>query len=210
MSVCKFSNQSTFPFILPSLPYGDTALEPVISAKTFSFHHQKHHNTYIVNLNKLIDGTEMAKHDLESIIKASFGHADKTAIYNNAAQVWNHTFFWHSMTLPNTQTLGGELLKRVERDFGSVSSFKDAFKTAGTSQFGSGWAWICENTDGKIVIVKTANADSPITQGLNPLLTCDVWEHAYYIDYQNKRPDFLTAFIDSLANWSFAESRLKY
>ncbi len=210
MSICNLSNQNTFPFVLPSLPYGDTALEPIVSAKTFSFHHQKHHNTYIVNLNKLIDGTEMAKHDLESIIKASFGHQDKLAIYNNAAQVWNHTFFWHSMTLPNTQILGGELLKRVERDFGSISSFKEAFKTAGTSQFGSGWTWICENTEAKIVIVKTSNADSPITQGLNPLLTCDVWEHAYYIDYQNKRLDFLAAFIDSLANWSFAESRLKY
>jgi Fe-Mn family superoxide dismutase len=210
MSICSFSNQSKFPFVLPALPYASNALAPFVSEETFSFHHQKHHNTYIVNLNKLIEGTELASLDLETIIIQTFGKADKIGIYNNAAQVWNHSFFWQSMSAPKSKVLGGEILKRIEREFGSFASFADAFKNTGASQFGSGWVWVCEDASGKIVITKTSNADTPVTQGLNPLLTCDVWEHAYYIDYQNRRLDFLTAFIENLANWEVANQRLKH
>lgn len=208
MAFCKISNQTKFPFVLPPLPYNSSSLEPTMSANTFSFHHQKHHNAYIVNLNKLIDGTDFAKQDLESIILATANNADKAGIFNNAAQVWNHTFFWNSIKPNGGGKPSEKLLNAINKDFGSFESFCESFKAAGASQFGSGWVWLVQDENKKLSIVKTANAATPITQGLNPLLTCDVWEHAYYIDYQNRRPDFLSAFLEKLVNWSFAEGRL--
>jgi Fe-Mn family superoxide dismutase len=209
MTFCKISNQTQYPFVLPSLPYADTALEPVMSSKTFSFHHQKHHNAYVVNLNKLIEGSDFAKMDLESIIVATADKVDKAAIFNNAAQVWNHTFFWNSMSPSGGGKPSANLLNKINEDFGSFEAFCESFKSNGISQFGSGWVWLVQDKNSKkLSIVKTSNANSPITSGYNPLITCDVWEHAYYIDFQNKRPDFLSVFLEKLVNWNFASERL--
>ncbi len=194
-------------FTLPPLPYETTALEPHMSANTFSFHHAKHHQAYVTNLNNLIKDTPFAGKTLEEVIVESAKDASKAGIFNNAAQVWNHTFFWNSMKPNGGGKPTGALAAKIDEDFGSFDAFKDAFKTAATTQFGSGWAWlVLEN--GKLKVVKTANADLPMVHGQKALLTVDVWEHAYYLDYQNKRPDFVTAFLDHLANWDFAASNL--
>jgi Fe-Mn family superoxide dismutase len=195
------------PFELPALPYAQNALEPHISANTFSFHHGKHHNTYVVNLNKLIDGTPLASKSLEEIILDSAGDASKAGIFNNAAQVWNHTFFWNSMKPGGGGKPTGKIAAMIDESFGSYDKFAEEFKAAGAGQFGSGWAWLIED-GGKLAVTKTPNAELPMTKGKKALLTCDVWEHAYYLDYQNRRPDFLAAFLDHLVNWDFAEKNL--
>ena len=195
-------------FELPALPYEKNALEPHMSANTFDFHHGKHHNTYIVNLNGMLDGSNLADASLEDIIKATAGDPAKAGMFNNAAQVWNHTFFWNSMKPNGGGAPTGELAAKIDSDLGGFDAFKDAFKAAGATQFGSGWAWLVVGDGGKLEVVKTPNAETPLTQGKIPLLTCDVWEHAYYLDYQNRRPDFLASFLDNLANWDFAAENL--
>lgn len=195
-------------FELPALPYEKDALEPHMSAKTFEFHHGKHHNTYVVNLNGLLDGSDMAGKSLEEIIMATAGDSSKAGMFNNAAQVWNHTFFWNSMKPGGGGAPSGDLAAKIDEAFGSLDKFKEAFKQAGATQFGSGWAWLVVGDGGKLEVVKTPNAENPMTQGKTPLLTCDVWEHAYYLDYQNRRPDFLAAFLDHLVNWDFAAENL--
>ena len=192
-------------FELPDLPYAKDALEPHISANTFDFHHGKHHNTYVVNLNNMTADTDMASMSLEDIMKATAGDASKAGIFNNAAQVWNHTFFWNSMSPNGGGEPTGAIADAINASFGSYADFKEAFKTAGMTQFGSGWAWLVKNGD-KLEVVKTPNAECPLTDGMTPILTCDVWEHAYYLDYQNRRPDFLEAFLDNLVNWDFANA----
>jgi Fe-Mn family superoxide dismutase len=195
-------------FELPALPYEKNALEPHMSANTFDFHHGKHHNTYIVNLNGMLDGSDLADASLEDIIKATAGDPAKAGMFNNAAQVWNHTFFWNSMKPNGGGAPTGELAAKIDSDLGGFDAFKDAFKAAGATQFGSGWAWLVVGDGGKLEVVKTPNAETPLTQGKTPLLTCDVWEHAYYLDFQNRRPDFLASFLDNLANWDFAAENL--
>ncbi len=185
-------------FTLPPLPFEKDALEPHMSAETFSFHYEKHHNTYVVNLNKLVEGTEFADKSLEDIIKSSNG-----GIFNNAAQVWNHTFFWNSLSPKGGGMPTGALAEKITQDFGSFDKFKEEFSAAGATQFGSGWAWlVLEN--GKLKVEKTPNAETPLTKNQTPLLTIDVWEHAYYLDFQNRRPDFIATFLDKLVNWEFA------
>ncbi len=195
-------------FELPALPYEKNALEPHMSANTFDFHHGKHHNTYVVNLNKLLEGSPLEGKSLEDIITATAGDASKAGMFNNAAQVWNHTFFWNSMSPNGGGAPSGDLAAKIDDAFGSLDGFKEKFKEAGATQFGSGWAWLVVGDGGKLEIVKTPNAENPMTQGKTPLLTCDVWEHAYYLDYQNRRPDFLAAFLDNLVNWDFAAENL--
>ena len=195
-------------YVLPPLPYAQNALEPVISANTISFHYGKHHKAYVDNLNKLIVGTEFVGLSLEEVITATSGKADKATIFNNASQAWNHTFYWNSLT-PNG---GGEppaaLKVKIEASFGSVDACKKELAAAATSQFGSGWAWLVLDGD-KLKVIKTSNADSPLTKGMKPLLTIDVWEHAYYLDYQNRRADYVNAVLDKLTNWSFVANNLK-
>jgi Fe-Mn family superoxide dismutase len=193
---------------LPDLPYAKDALEPHISAKTLEFHHGKHHQAYVTNLNKLIEGTDLANAPLEDIIQKSVGDSSKAGIFNNSAQVWNHTFFWHSMKPQGGGAAPGAMLERINADFGSFDAFKEAFKQAATTQFGSGWAWLVVEKD-KLKVVKTPNADLPMVHGQKALLTLDVWEHAYYLDYQNRRPDYITTFLDHLVNWDFALKNLK-
>ena len=189
--------------VLPPLPYAENALEPVITANTMSFHYGKHHKGYVDNLNKLIAGTEYANLSLEKIITGTAGKPEKTAIFNNAAQTWNHTFYWKSMK-PNG---GGEppaaLKKRIEAAFGSVEACKKELSNAAVTQFGSGWAWLVLD-GGVLKVVKTANADDPLITTMKPLLTIDVWEHAYYLDCQNRRADYVNAVLDKLINWEFA------
>lgn len=193
---------------LPNLPYDKSALEPHISAKTLDFHHGKHHQAYVTNLNKLIDGTEYASQDLDSIIMASHGDATKAGIFNNAAQVWNHTFYWNCMKPNGGGKPGDDLMNKINNAFGSFEAFKTEFHAAAISQFGSGWAWLV--LDGNDVkIVKTPNAGLPMTANQKALLTCDVWEHAYYLDYQNRRPDYVTTFLEHLVNWDFVEKTLR-
>ena len=184
-------------FELPKLPYDKSALEPHISAETLEYHYGKHHAAYVTNLNKMVEGTDNASKSLEDIIKTSEG-----GLFNNAAQVWNHTFYWNCMA-PNA---GGEptgaVAEAINKAFGSFAEFKEQFSTAAKTQFGSGWAWLVKNTDGSLAIVKTGNAETPVTGDATPLLTCDVWEHAYYVDYRNARPKYVEAFWN-LVNWDF-------
>jgi Fe-Mn family superoxide dismutase len=187
---------------LPDLPYAQDALEPHISSKTLSFHYGKHHNAYVTNLNKLIEGTEHENASLEDIIKNSEG-----GVFNNAAQVWNHTFYWNSMKPNGGGNPEGELANKINQAFGSFDKFKEEFANAAATQFGSGWAWLVLDGD-ELKIVKTANAETPLTNGQIPLLTIDVWEHAYYLDFQNKRPDYIQTFLNNLANWEFAAENL--
>lgn len=191
------------PHVLPPLPYAENALEPVITANTIGFHYGKHHKGYVDNLNKLVAGTEYADLPLEKIIAATAGRADKTAIFNNAAQIWNHTFYWKSMKAKGGGEPPAALKQKLDASFGSMDAFKKALAGAATSQFGSGWAWLVRDGD-KLKVVKTANADVPLTTGMKPLLTVDVWEHAYYLDYQNRRADYVNAVLDKLINWEFA------
>ncbi|PWH20871.1 MAG: superoxide dismutase [Fe] [Ardenticatenia bacterium] len=196
------SNQSGI-HTLPPLPYAENALEPVISATTISFHYGKHHRAYLDNTNKLIAGTELADLSLEDLIRTVAGNPDKVAIFNNAAQTWNHTFYWNSLR-PNG---GGEppaaLKQAIQAAFGDMEKFKQEFANAAVTQFGSGWAWLVRDGD-TLKIVKTGNAETPLVSGMKPLLTIDVWEHAYYLDYQNRRADYVNAVIDKLLNWEFA------
>jgi superoxide dismutase, Fe-Mn family len=194
-------------FEQPALPYETTALEPHMTAKTFEFHYGKHHAAYVTNLNNLTKDTPMATMSLEEIIKATFGDASKAGIFNNAAQVWNHTFFWNSMKPSGGGAPTGDLAAKIDASFGSLDKFKEEFKAAATTQFGSGWAWLIKDGDG-LKITKTGNAENPIAHGQTPLLTLDVWEHAYYIDFQNRRPDFITAYLENLVNWDFAAANL--
>lgn len=195
------------PLALPPLPYADNALEPLISANTLSFHYGKHHKGYVDNLNKLIAGTEYADLPLEKIVTAVAGKADKVALFNNAAQAWNHTFYWHSLKPKGGGEPPAALKQRIEASFGSVEACKKELATAAVSQFGSGWAWLVADGD-KLKAVKTGNADTPLTSGMKPLLTIDVWEHAYYLDYQNRRADYVNAVLDKLINWEFALQNL--
>jgi superoxide dismutase, Fe-Mn family len=194
-------------FEQPALPYEVTALEPHMTAKTFEFHYGKHHATYVTNLNNLTKDTPMATMSLEEIIKATFGDASKAGIFNNAAQVWNHTFFWKSMKPNGGGAPTGDLAAKIDASFGSLDKFKEEFKAAATTQFGSGWAWLIKDGDG-LKITKSGNAENPIAHGQTPLLTLDVWEHAYYIDFQNRRPDFITTYLENLVNWDFAAANL--
>tara|TARA_R110000787_G_scaffold86057_5_gene183194 strand:- start:22595 stop:23194 length:600 start_codon:yes stop_codon:yes gene_type:complete len=194
-------------FSLPDLPYAQDALEPHITANTLSFHHGKHHNTYVVNLNGMIKDGPLADASLEEIIKASAGDASKAGVFNNAAQIWNHTFYWHSMKPGGGGKPTGALAAKIDEDFGSYDKFVEEFKAAGATQFGSGWAWLVLD-GGKLKVTKTPNADLPMAHGQTALLTCDVWEHAYYLDFQNRRPDYLSTFLDSLVNWDFAAENL--
>lgn len=194
-------------FTLPDLPYAADALEPYISANTFSFHHGKHHAAYVTNLNNLIKDTELADKSLEEIVTTSFKDPAKAGIFNNSAQVWNHTFFWNSMKPGGGGAPTGAIADKINADFGDYDKFKEAFKTAATTQFGSGWAWLVLD-NGTLKVTKTPNAENPVVHGQTPLLTLDVWEHAYYLDYQNKRPDFITAYLDNLVNWDFANQNM--
>lgn len=184
-------------FVLPPLPYEMNALEPQISRETLEYHYGKHHQAYVTNLNNLIAGTELEKKSLEDIIKTSSG-----AIFNNAAQVWNHTFYWHCLSPQGGGEPTGKLLEAINKDFGDFKTFKEQFSKAAISTFGSGWAWLAKNPDGKLEIISTSNAQTPLTMDKIALLTCDVWEHAYYIDYRNLRPKYVEAFWD-LVNWDF-------
>ena len=192
---------------LPELPYGKDALAPFISANTLEFHYGKHHKTYVDNLNKLIEGTDLAKLSLEEIIKIAAKDPAKTGIFNNAAQVWNHSFYWQCLKKAGGGSPAGIIAKKIDDTWGNFDKFAEELKNAGITQFGSGWAWLVQ--DGKdLKITKTANADTPIAHGQKPLLTIDVWEHAYYLDYQNRRPDYLSAVIKNLINWDFVKANL--
>ncbi|HDP0036293.1 TPA: superoxide dismutase [Fe] [Legionella pneumophila] len=190
-------------FTLPQLPYALDALAPHVSKETLEYHYGKHHNTYVTNLNKLIPGTEFESMTLEEIIMKAKG-----GIFNNAAQVWNHTFYWHSMSPNGGGEPKGRLAEAINKSFGSFAAFKEQFSQTAVTTFGSGWAWLVQDQSGALKIISTSNAGTPMTEGLNTLLTCDVWEHAYYIDYRNRRPDYIEAFW-SLVNWDFASSNLK-
>lgn len=194
-------------FSLPPLPYAQDALAPHISANTLSFHYGKHHQTYVTNLNNLVKDTPLAGATLEEVIMASANDPAKVGIFNNAAQVWNHTFYWHSMKPNGGGAPKGDLAKKIDADFGGFDKFKDAFKQAGATQFGSGWAWLVLD-GGKLKVTKTGNADLPMVHNQKALLTMDVWEHAYYLDYQNRRPDYISTFLDKLVNWEFVEKNL--
>jgi Fe-Mn family superoxide dismutase len=194
--------EEKMPFTLPTLPYEQNALEPHISSETLSFHHGKHHNTYVVKLNEAIQGTNFEGQELEEIIKNSEGK--NQGIFNNSAQVWNHTFYWNSMTPNGGGNPTGELAEKINEDFGSYENFRKEFTSAGATQFGSGWAWLVLNSNNKLEVTKTLNAETPLTSDATPLLTMDVWEHAYYLDYQNARPKYMDVFLDSLVNWDFA------
>jgi Fe-Mn family superoxide dismutase len=185
---------------LPALPYADDALDPHISARTISFHYGKHHATYVTNLNGLIEGTDLADATLEEIIAA----AEPGGLFNNAAQVWNHTFYWHSMSPGGGGEPDGDLAAAIDAAFGGLDGFKEQFTTKAKGNFGSGWTWLVKGAGGGLEIVNTDDADTPIKHGTTPLLTVDVWEHAYYLDYQNARPAYLDTFVEKLINWEFA------
>jgi Fe-Mn family superoxide dismutase len=195
------------PFTLPALPWKDDALAPHISANTISFHYGKHHKAYVDNLNKLVEGKRYASMKLDEVVMASSKETADVGVFNNAAQIWNHTFYWKSMQPNGGGTPTGALLEKIKADFGSFETFKTQFADAAKTQFGSGWAWLVLD-GGKLKVVKTGNADNPMLRGAKPLLTCDVWEHAYYLDFQNRRPDYVAAFVDKLASWDFAAANL--
>ena len=194
-------------FTLPPLPYPDTALAPHLTAETLSFHHGKHHNAYVVNLNKLLEGKDLATKSLEEVVKASAGKPDMAGVFNNAAQVWNHTFYWHSMKPGGGGKPTGAIADKINADFGSYEKFVELFSQAGATQFGSGWAWLVLD-GGTLKVTKTGNADLPLAHGQKALLTMDVWEHAYYLDYQNRRPDYISTYLDKLVNWDFVAANL--
>jgi superoxide dismutase, Fe-Mn family len=195
------------PFSLPPLPYADTALEPLISANTLSFHYAKHHKAYVDNLNKLVEGKDLANMSLEEVIHASAGKADMAGVFNNAAQVWNHTFYWNSLKPNGGGKPTGAIAAAIDKDLGGYDKFKADLSAAAMTQFGSGWAWLVLDA-GTLKIVKTGNAELPLTKGQKPLLTIDVWEHAYYLDYQNLRAKYVETLIDKLLNWDFANQNL--
>jgi len=194
-------------FELPALPYAATALQPYVTETTLGFHHGKRREAYVTNLHGVVAGTELASKSLEEIIQITVGAPDKAGIFNNAAQVWNHTFYWHSMKPAGGGAPTGAIAALIETSFGGYAGFVEAFKAAAVSQFGAGWAWLILDQGG-LKIIKTGNADTPIAYGQTALLTIDVWEHAYYLDYQNKRPDYVQTFLDHLVNWDFANANL--
>ena len=198
----------TMAFELPDLPYSYDALEPYMSAKTLHLHHDKHHQTYVTNLNNLIEDTDLKDASLEEIVEASAKDPAKAGIFNNAGQHWNHQLFWRIMKKGGGGQPGGELAKRIDDAFGNFESFKEKFKTAGVTQFGSGWAWLALDGD-TLKVTKTANADNPLTAGMIPILGIDVWEHAYYVDYENRRPEYLAAFLNHMVNWEEVEAELQ-
>jgi superoxide dismutase, Fe-Mn family len=191
----------TPPFKLPELPYPESGLEPYISSRTLSFHHGKHHQAYVDNTNRLVKGTDMEGLSLEELVKKSSGLKDK-GIFNNSAQAWNHDFYWRCMKPKGGGTPVGKLAENLSSAFGSFDRFKEAFSQAAATQFGSGWAWLFQDGN-SLKVENTANANTPLAEGKRPLLTIDVWEHAYYLDYQNRRPDYIKAFLDHLVNWDF-------
>ncbi|HEY9764374.1 MAG TPA: superoxide dismutase [Trichocoleus sp.] len=192
---------------LPPLPYAYDALEPHVSRGTLEFHHDKHHAAYVNKYNELIQGTEYENQSIEEVIKAVAGNPDQGAIFNNGAQAWNHTFYWNCMKPGGGGTPSGDLAQKIDADFGGFDKFAEAFKNAGATQFGSGWAWlVLEN--GTLKVTKTPNADNPLTHGQVPLLTMDVWEHAYYLDYQNSRPNYMDSFLKNVVNWDFVSQNL--
>lgn len=196
-------------FTLPPLPYAKNALEPVISARTMDFHYDKHHRGYVDKLNKLTANTPMATMPLEAVIARAWGNPGATKIFDNAAQIWNHTFFWHSMSPQGGEKkIGTTLTKRIETAFGDYDKFEQAFVQAAVDQFGSGYAWLVVETD-ELRVITTEDAVPPMVLGFRPLIACDVWEHAYYLDYQNEREKFVRSFLQRLANWEFAEEQLK-
>ena len=194
-------------FELPSLPYANDALAPYMSSETLDFHHGKHHQTYVTNLNNLVKDTDMQDSSLEEIVVKSSKDSSMAGIFNNAGQHWNHILFWQCMKPNGGGSMPSELESRITSDVGGLDQFKEAFIQAGTTQFGSGWAWLAID-NGKLVVTKSPNASNPLVDGMKPILGCDVWEHSYYIDYRNKRPDYLKAFLDSLVNWEFVASQL--
>jgi Fe-Mn family superoxide dismutase len=191
---------------LPDLPYPQNSLEPSISEKTIQFHYGKHHNAYVENTIKLISGTELEDKSLEDIIKISFGDEKMISLFNNAAQVWNHSFYWNCMKPAGGGNPFGAIKDKIDSSYDSYEKFTSQFKNIALSQFGSGWAWLVLKNDDSLDIVKTSNADTPLTHNLKPLFTVDVWEHAYYLDYQNKRADYLSSFFEHLINWEFVNT----
>jgi len=187
---------------LPALPYDYTALEPSISKNTLEFHHDKHHAAYVKKYNDAVKGTDLDSKPIEEVIKTIAGNPEKQGLFNNAAQAWNHSFYWQCMKPGGGGTPSGDLAKKIDADFGSFEKFVEAFKAAGATQFGSGWAWLVKDGD-TLKVTKTLNAENPLTSGQTPLLTMDVWEHAYYLDYQNKRPAYIEDFLGKLVNWDF-------
>lgn len=193
---------------LPPLPFDYTALEPHVSKSTLEFHHDKHHAAYVKKYNDMVKGTDMESKSIEEVIKATYNDSSKAGIFNNAAQAWNHTFYWNCIKPSGGGKPSGALADKIAADFGSFDKFKEEFATAAATQFGSGWAWLVLDK-GTLKVAKTSNAENPIAMGLTPLLTIDVWEHAYYLDYQNKRPDYIETFISSLINWDFVTEQMK-
>jgi Fe-Mn family superoxide dismutase len=193
---------------LPKLPYPIDALAPHISKSTLEFHHGKHHKAYVDKTNELIAATDLAGKSLVEIVQAAARQKDKPALFNNAAQAWNHGFYWQSLSPAGGGKPKGALAERIAQDLGGLEGFVDAFKKAATGQFGSGWAWLTL-AGGKLEVSASGNADTPLVHGKTPLLTCDVWEHAYYLDYQNRRPDYVTTFLEKLVNWDFAAANLE-
>jgi Fe-Mn family superoxide dismutase len=195
-------------FELPTLPYAMNALEPHMSAKTFEFHYGKHHKAYVDNANRLVQDTPFAGKSLEEIIAATAKDDSKAGIFNNVAQIWNHTFFWNSMKPHGGGKPAGDVAQAIDKSFGSYDKFREEFKNACVTQFGSGWGWLVRD-GGQLKVTKTANAVNPMSSGQTALLCCDVWEHAYYLDFQNRRPDFVDSFLDHLANWDQVARLLK-
>ncbi|MDX2215699.1 MAG: superoxide dismutase [Oculatellaceae cyanobacterium bins.114] len=195
-------------FVQPPLPFATDALEPYgMKAETFEYHYGKHHKAYVDNLNKLTEGTELADKSLEEVIQVSFKDSAKAGIFNNAAQVWNHTFFWNSLKAGGGGVPTGDIAAKIDSAFGSYDKFKQEFSNAAATQFGSGWAWLIQDGD-SLKVIKTPNAENPLAYGQKALLTLDVWEHAYYIDFRNARPAFISNFLDRLVNWDFVAANL--
>lgn len=192
---------------LPDLPYAYDALKPYISDKTLEFHHDKHHAKYVSNYNDMVKDAGMGDKSIEEVIKAVYNDSSKTGLFNNAAQAWNHTFFWNSMKPSGGGAPSGAVADKIKSDLGGYDKFKEEFTKAASTQFGSGWAWLVLD-NGTLKVTNSPNAVNPIAVGQTPLLTLDVWEHAYYLDYQNKRPDFIDAFINNLINWDFVNENL--
>ncbi|CAO0821216.1 superoxide dismutase (Fe) [Desulfarculales bacterium] len=202
------SAQAAETIALPALPYADNALEPAISAKTIGFHYGQHHATYVTNVNKMIADTDLVNMTLEEMVKTTAGDKEKVSVFNNAAQVFNHTFYWNSMKPGGGGAPTGDLLAKINADLGGFDKFREAFSQAALTQFGSGWAWLAL-ADGTLKVMKTANAETPLAMGVKPIITIDVWEHAYYLDWQNRRVDYIAAWLDKLVNWDFAVKNLK-
>jgi superoxide dismutase, Fe-Mn family len=201
------AGQTASAISLPVLPYAQNALAPAISENTLSFHYGRHHQAYVANTLKLIAGTDLEKASLEEIVKKTAGKADQAGLFNNAAQAFNHAFYWNSMKPGGGGPPAGRIAERIGESFGTYAKFAEAFSSAAATQFGSGWAWLVQDGN-KLQVLKTSNADTPIAQAVKPLITIDVWEHAYYLDYQNRRADYIKAFMEKLLNWDFAEKNL--